>query len=1093
MKRVIPFLAILGMCAIGTIDLHAATLVVSEATDAALRNAVANAAPGDFITFDPALFVNGPVDISLNGAILIEKDLTIAGPVGKGLSIKGGQKEIFVIGAPSQNCHVLLRNMKLWDGATQGKNGEMQCTGGGGGAALGGAIYVNFAILICQNVVFEKNSAIGGDGALSGLANAVNGGRGGNACNDYLIYQTSAGEYVRGNNLGGLGGDVNSIVHTGSPGGYACGGGGGVGERLFQNNAASGGAGGWAGGGGGGGGGGSTYKTGGAGGEFGGNGGAGDLSSHGGGGGGAGLGGAIFVDSNGGLILENCVFRGNLAKGGMPGLRGTSGQGKGGAIFAKPNTLLNLYNVSFQDNMASHATGSGFVSGFLSDTCDLYGTGSLASPNPLMKMVVTTALDEFDDLYYGTGLSLREALSQIGSGGEIEISESILPATFTINSVSRQFVIEKNVKIKVPSSKPFVVDGNGGRAFFVKSGHLFLENMKIVNGVAKGGDGGDGGLGGGGAAGMGGSVFINTNAVLSAINVQFENSTVQGGKGGNADFLTSYGGGGGGIWGDGASEKNGAYGGSGWPLSDWIAYPDMIIQYVNGGDGGGGAGFIHCYGGNGGFGGGGGSTVLAVWGKGGFGGGSGGVFDRSFGRTVPGAFGGGGYFDGGGGAGLGGALFVRTGGSLFLDRCMMTNNFAGGGAPGDGLPDFANPGLGKGGAIFVMDGATAKMRDCSFAGNKASNSTKGEGFAYYMLSDTPDVYGVIHDLSDGDIGAFPSADATPTPTPIGGETGEPTPTVTPTPYATPTPEIQETPVPQPASIRYEFSGASADENNVTLQGAGFGAYPQADVSFGYLPTDNAFEGATDGQGVIVKADPGEGVMIFGSRIDDNRSALIRCSVRTNLPNAEVTIASIGSAPGRFIAVNYPEDESYFNGRYMRLQTFCVPPSIGIQPLIQIVNTNPTETLTAYIDNLEVHFIDPYKYYSGAFLDGDEIDPPADKISIPSSQAAGFNYNPYPEIPRDFRAVANPDSNTIIDLFWSVFGSQLGVIYLQRSTTGQENDWSQLAIFPAIEIPDFSYSDFDLSPNTLYYYRLFVQNSISRYGAYSETISVHTNP
>lgn len=189
-------------------------------------------------------------------------------------------------------------------------------------------------------------------------------------------------------------------------------------------------------------------------------------------------------------------------------------------------------------------------------------------------------------------------------------------------------------------------------------------------------------------------------------------------------------------------------------------------------------------------------------------------------------------------------------------------------------------------------------------------------------------------------------------------------------------------------ILFEFSCQTAEENNVTLQGAGFGQYPQADVAFGYIPTDNAFDGATDGQGVIITAKPGEGVMVFGQKINTTNAALVRCSIRTDQPTASVLIATIGDKPDEFVATNTPNHEGYFTGQYLRLQTFCTPPSTGFQPVIQILNTSKTESLTAYLDNLEVYLLDPYYYYSAAFLDGDETDPPADKISVPSDSELG---------------------------------------------------------------------------------------------------------
>ena len=193
---------------------------------------------------------------------------------------------------------------------------------------------------------------------------------------------------------------------------------------------------------------------------------------------------------------------------------------------------------------------------------------------------------------------------------------------------------------------------------------------------------------------------------------------------------------------------------------------------------------------------------------------------------------------------------------------------------------------------------------------------------------------------------------------------------------------QETP------IRYEFSDATVEANKVTLQGAGFGAYPMSDVSFGEIPIDNTFDGATDGKGIIITAKPGEGVMVFGQKIATKYSGVIRCSVRTDKSNASITIATIGDEPDVFVSTNTPNNKGYFTGQYLRLQTSCTPPSTGFQPVIQVINTSKTESLTAYLDNFEIYLLDPNKYYSAVFLDGDQTDPAADKISIPSDSESG---------------------------------------------------------------------------------------------------------
>jgi hypothetical protein len=138
---------------------------------------------------------------------------------------------------------------------------------------------------------------------------------------------------------------------------------------------------------------------------------------------------------------------------------------------------------------------------------------------------------------------------------------------------------------------------------------------------------------------------------------------------------------------------------------------------------------------------------VSIAGNGGFGGG-GGSFELSIGGVtggLGGQFGGqGGFADfsicgaGGGGAGLGGAVFVRSGATASFANSVFTENTAKRGEPGDlcggGLGSF--PGEGKGGALFVMDGATATQCNPFYAGNVAAESSN-------TATDNPDTWGVV--------------------------------------------------------------------------------------------------------------------------------------------------------------------------------------------------------------------------------------------------------------------------------------------------------------------------------------------------------------
>lgn len=184
---------------------------------------------------------------------------------------------------------------------------------------------------------------------------------------------------------------------------------------------------------------------------------------------------------------------------------------------------------------------------------------------------------------------------------------------------------------------------------------------------------------------------------------------------------------------------------------------------------------------------------------------------------------------------------------------------------------------------------------------------------------------------------------------------------------------------QNSSILLDFSSDTAETNQVTLMGAGFGQYPMPEVAFGNIPTDRAFDGATDGKGMIIQADPGEGVMILTQPIQTASCALIRCSARSSAPHASIYLASIDQGENTFVSTITANNGNFFLNRYSRIADFFLPPSTGFQGIVQVTNTSSTEKLTVYLDNLEIIPIDPNLYYSGEFVDGDESDPSIIKI------------------------------------------------------------------------------------------------------------------
>ncbi len=126
-----------------------------------------------------------------------------------------------------------------------------------------------------------------------------------------------------------------------------------------------------------------------------------------------------------------------------------------------------------------------------------------------------------------------------------------------------------------------------------------------------------------------------------------------------------------------------------------------------------------------------------------------------------------------------------------------------------------------------------------------------------------------------------------------------------------------------------------------------------DVSFGDIPTDNAFDGATDGRGIVITADPGEGVMVQTPPILSSNCALLRCSVRLNAPHASLYLASIDQGQSSYVSTITPSNPASFVNQYQRIADFFIPPSTGFQGIFQVINTSETDVLMAYIDNFEI--------------------------------------------------------------------------------------------------------------------------------------------
>jgi formylglycine-generating enzyme required for sulfatase activity len=194
---------------------------------------------------------------------------------------------------------------------------------------------------------------------------------------------------------------------------------------------------------------------------------------------------------------------------------------------------------------------------------------------------------------------------------------------------------------------------------------------------------------------------------------------------------------------------------------------------------------------------------------------------------------------------------------------------------------------------------------------------------------------------------------------------------------------------QLAPIRLDFGADTASGNMIDTLLPGFGDsnYVMASLTFGEIPTDHAFPDATDGRGAIITAEPGQGILLMGPEMRNDKAALIRCSIRSSHQAIYAIVAAIDLSVfeavegNALLTTTTPNNGKYLLNQYRRITTFFAPPSTGFRPLIQIINKSKTETLNAYIDNLDIYFIDPDTFYRGSFLDSDETDPAVASGSI----------------------------------------------------------------------------------------------------------------
>ncbi|WP_100179368.1 autotransporter domain-containing protein [Bradyrhizobium nitroreducens] len=412
---------------------NAATLFVTTTADSgagSLRAAITSAGNGDTIMFQ----TGGTITLASELPV-ITRNLTIDGngnnPV---ISGAGTYRPFFIgdAGTTGSTYSVTIANLSIANAAAHGGLG---IDGGGGGAGLGGAVFVSSnGALTLSNVSLSNNQASGGAGGAftnnlagggggmggnggSSPSSAGNGGGGlavgsdsvsglgtnGGGTNGGIGTTSSGGTGGNGGFGGGGGGADNSYTLGNTQGGSGGFGGGGGGGSNFIGGQASGGAGGYGGGGGGafsgvsaaggnggfGGGGAAAYSTTRIGGAGGFGAGAANVSllvaGGAGGGGGLGAGGAVYVQTGGTVtVTGSLTVNGNgVAGGGGGGGYGDPGSAFGSGIFFQgtggtPTTLaFGAGSQSIANGIADYIGSGGTNPGGGTNAADQGGSVAL--------------------------------------------------------------------------------------------------------------------------------------------------------------------------------------------------------------------------------------------------------------------------------------------------------------------------------------------------------------------------------------------------------------------------------------------------------------------------------------------------------------------------------------------------------------------------------------------------------------------------------------------------------------------------------------------------------------------------------------------
>jgi hypothetical protein len=176
------------------------------------------------------------------------------------------------------------------------------------------------------------------------------------------------------------------------------------------------------------------------------------------------------------------------------------------------------------------------------------------------------------------------------------------------------------------------------------------------------------------------------------------------------------------------------------------------------------------------------------------------------------------------------------------------------------------------------------------------------------------------------------------------------------PSVTPTP-ISPQPTPTPSGPRPTSIPIPLLAENVSI-GEVNGFSLSTDVQFGDVPTDNAFEGATDGDGMTITLNPGEGVFMPVLPGVNWQEPLVDMSLSIRASNDSVQaalIALVVPIDGSFAFVNPVGPEIPVN-KWGKMRLVYNSPTQQILPVIQFVvpDTDGAQKSVVHIDSLRIN-------------------------------------------------------------------------------------------------------------------------------------------